>query len=171
MYLEVSNISTRITIFVYKTRLFKFKKKKNPWQIKKSKSQSLCNKNTNESKIKEWVVLMTRATFAGSRSQSILKASHRRMTSSAWVFGWRRNSKRSHPMTWLMSSIHFFTSPHGSKGSALTNTKLCRYNQYGHTQHKQKGLHCWCCWALLHWHLNLSLSKRPFKLLVGMYFR
>ena len=96
---------------------------------------------------------MTRASFAGSRSQSILKAPHWRMTTSAWVFS-RRNPKRSRSMTRL-SSIHFFTSPLGSKSSALTNTKLCRYNQYGHTQHKQKGLHCRCCWALLHWHLSI----------------
>ena len=114
-----------------------------------------------ESKNKEWVVLMTRASFAGSRSQSILKAPHWRMTTSAWVFS-RRNPKRSRSMTRL-SSIHFFTSPLGSKSSALTNTKLCRYNQYGHTQHKQKGLHCRCCWALLHWHLSIFTFEKAFQ--------
>lgn len=94
---------------------------------------------------------MSRASFAGSRSQFIRQAPHRR--SLAGVV--RRNCKRvsySYGLISLYSSsssnIHCW-----SEGSAMDKAGLCRHHQNQYSQHKPKTLNWSRCAPLPNRHL------------------
>lgn len=123
--------------------------------------------------------LMTRAFFAGSRRKSSPQAPHQRRTSTTRAARVVRGyHKRTHSNR--LSSMDIFARRHGSvarrvsEGSALANTKLCRYDQYCHTQNKQTTLHWCCCWSLLHRvhiYSNLILCISIFHFSKSMLFK